>query len=272
MSIGTKVYSRTQGPRLHPIVTTSWDDGHPCDLQLSRLLSARKLKGTFYVPIRNSEGRRTMESDEIRTLARSHEIGGHTLNHLDLTSLSRAMARDEIVEGKRQLERLIGRSLKGFAFPRGRMNASIVSLVKEAGFKFSRTIYGFHFTLSDGFLIHPTLQAYPHNRMTYIRNAVRRGNFEGLGAYVFRLQLKSNWKELAKTAFDTAIRDGGVWHLWGHSWEIDELNLWGQIEELFDYISNRPGVLYLTNGEVSEQRRGIAMNNDPVADSRASTG
>ncbi len=244
--------------RLVPIVTTSWDDGHPCDLHLADLLAARKLRGTFYLPIRNSEGRPTMGSDEVRRLAQSHEIGGHTLNHFDLTSLSREEARDEIIEGKRQLEHFIGRPVKGFAFPRGRMNTSIVRMVEQAGFIFARTIHGFYFSMPNGFIMHTTIQAYPHTRATYLRSAIRRMNIEGLVAYIFRLHLGSNWKALAKMAFDTVVKEGGVWHLWGHSWEIDELNLWGEIEELFDYVSNRIEVQYLTNGEVVENYRWIS--------------
>jgi hypothetical protein len=196
-----------------------------------------------------------MGSDEIRTLAQSHEIGGHTLNHLDLTSLSREAAGHEIIQGKQRLEQFIGKNVDGFAFPRGRMNASVVRMVEQAGFKFGRTIHGFHFSWPKGFLMHTTLQAYPHTRLTYLRGAIRRVNVEGLKTYIFRLHLRSNWMELAKTTFDTVFRKGGVWHLWGHSWEIDELNLWGDVEELFDYISNRSDVHYLTNGDVVEKYR-----------------
>ena len=32
----------------HLIVTTSWDDGHKCDLTLKKLLDKYGVKGTFY--------------------------------------------------------------------------------------------------------------------------------------------------------------------------------------------------------------------------------
>ena len=34
------------------IVTTSWDDGDPSDLRVAELLAARKLPGTFYIPVK----------------------------------------------------------------------------------------------------------------------------------------------------------------------------------------------------------------------------
>jgi len=237
------------------IVTTSWDDGHPFDLRLADLLSSQGLTGTFYVPVRNSEGRFTMDSDEIRKLDRSHEIGGHTFNHVDLTSMSQEEVRNEIVQGKQHLEQVVGHPVMGFAFPRGRMNAAIVRMAERAGHSFGRTIHGFRLSAPKGFLLHTTLQAYPHTPITYLKNAVRRVNIEGLNNYIFRLHLQSDWKKLARTAFDTVVREGGVWHLWGHSWEIDEQKLWEDLEELFKYISGHSGVHYLTNGELMEKYR-----------------
>ena len=48
------------------------------------------------------------------------------------------------------------------------------------------------------------------------------------------------------------LLEGGVWHLYGHSWEIQELGLWDQLGDLLDYVAHRPGVVYATNGDVSE--------------------
>lgn len=45
-------------PRLS-IMTTSWDDGDPCDLKVAELLRARGLAGTFYIPLIGYDGRRT---------------------------------------------------------------------------------------------------------------------------------------------------------------------------------------------------------------------
>ena len=58
------------------------------------------------------------------------------------------------------------------------------------------------------------------------------------------------WVDLARLLFDTVLENGGVWHLYGHSWEIHELNLWEELRIVLDFVSNRPGVLYLCNGSV----------------------
>ena len=46
------------------------------------------------------------------------------------------------------------------------------------------------------------------------------------------------------------MEDGGIWHLWGHSWEIDQLGLWDELAEMLDYVHGREDVLYLNNGDL----------------------
>jgi hypothetical protein len=45
------------------------------------------------------------------------------------------------------------------------------------------------------------------------------------------------------------VGSGGVWHLYGHSWEIEREQLWPQLEQLLQYVSGRKGVAYRTNGQ-----------------------
>jgi peptidoglycan/xylan/chitin deacetylase (PgdA/CDA1 family) len=75
----------------------------------------------------------------IRTLSEQHiEIGAHTVSHPILTSLADANARQEITESKRQLERIIGKPVRYFAYPNGKQGMDFdkrhVLMAKEAGF------------------------------------------------------------------------------------------------------------------------------------------
>jgi hypothetical protein len=38
---------------------------------------------------------------------------------------------------------------------------------------------------------------------------------------------------------------------YGHSWELDSLNLWDGLGEILDYVCGWQGVTYLSNGEAS---------------------
>ena len=64
------------------VVTTSWDDGDPNDIKIADLLRSRKLPGTFYVPITGYQGRKTLCTEDLRTLcSEGFEIGGHSVSH-----------------------------------------------------------------------------------------------------------------------------------------------------------------------------------------------
>lgn len=70
--------------------------------------------------------------------AQGVEIGGHTVSHPILARLSLDQAREEIQQGKAQLEALTGEPLRLFAYPNGRRQIDYtddhVALVRQAGF------------------------------------------------------------------------------------------------------------------------------------------
>jgi len=60
-----------------------------------------------------------------------------------------------------------------------------------------------------------------------------------------------NWDSLAIDLFDQALAGGGVFHLWGHSWEIDARGDWSRLERVLDHIAGRPDVSYIANGALA---------------------
>ena len=68
-----------------------------------------------------------------------------------------------------------------------------------------------------------------------------------------RLGPGRRWPDLALDYLEEARRSGGVWHLWGHSWEIERAGLWGPLREVLGAVGGQPGVRYLTNAQVLEQ-------------------
>jgi hypothetical protein len=95
-----------------------------------------------------------------------------------------------------------------------------------------------------------TVQAYPHPRAGYLRNLGRAGNISGLLKYVTELSRFESWVDLGKRLFSQVLEHGGIWHLYGHSWEIDELAIWDELREMLDHVSHFKGVTYLTNGQL----------------------
>jgi hypothetical protein len=111
-----------------------------------------------------------------------------------------------------------------------------------------------------------TVQVFPHSRSSYLRNAVRGRKLEGLQVCVTQQARLGNWVDLGKRLFDSVLQKGGVWHLYGHSWEIDALGLWDGLRAILDYVCCREGTIYLTNSEVlkSMQARAEAGEQEPV--------
>jgi peptidoglycan/xylan/chitin deacetylase (PgdA/CDA1 family) len=62
------------------------------------------------------------------------EVGGHTVTHPMLPSLTPAERRREILDGKQVCERLVNRPIAGFAYPHGALDADSCAAVQECGF------------------------------------------------------------------------------------------------------------------------------------------
>ena len=217
-------------------LTTSWDDGAPSDLKLAELLMKYSVSAIFYIPIKNSFGAKTLSASEIYNLSKHFEIGGHTYNHVKLTTIDKSLAKKEIEDGKHALEDIIQTSVKSFCYPCGLYNNNIVKLVKDVGFLKSRSarLLSFNDSSSDDFIQHPNLHFFPHSRIIDFLHVLKQGD-----AVSFRKRLSTfsySHLELFK-AYNTFA--GNQFHLWGHSWEVEKYNLYGKLEELFKFFSNR---------------------------------
>jgi len=212
-------------------MTTSWDDGHPADARLADLLFKHGFGATFYVPCRNSEGRDVLSTPELHAIAERFEVGSHTLDHVRLTHLSAAEARKQISLGKNELEQRLGQSVSGFCYPGGAHNSRISELVRDANFAYARTSMNLAVVCGTSrFHMPTTIQFYPHSRDVYLRNFVRYqswgGRFGPLRAAMAATGAQNRTLRLA----ELAIAQGHYFHLWGHSWELDELDLWSELD------------------------------------------
>lgn len=81
-----------------------------------------------------------MRSDQVQQLhSAGMEIGGHTINHPILTTLSAAEAESEITGNRQALESLINAPVEVFAYPNGRPERDYdqihVTLLRQVGFR-----------------------------------------------------------------------------------------------------------------------------------------
>lgn len=231
------------------MVTTSWDDGHPLDQRLAELLERHGLSATFYIP-RNSQ-RETLSEEKVRELSTRFEIGAHTMDHLALTSLPDVQAERQIHDSGAWVADVTGQPCEMFCPPMGRFQREHVNAIARHGFNGFRTVEllstdppkrrlrGDYVRGDQGWQLSsmPTsVQAHPHPRSAYVRNAVKRASW-GSFYRAWTLAGKTDWVGLVEVMLQEAARTGGVFHLWGHSWEMEEHQQWENLERAFTMLS-----------------------------------
>jgi len=222
---------------LSKAVTLSYDDGVRQDKKLIDIMLKNGLKGTFnlnsglFETKQSSEfsGRMTKEEAVALYNKSQMEVGVHGYKHLSLTHVDIAVANNEIVIDRNELESLFGRIIKGMAYSFGQYNDDIIDLLKKCGISYSRTTVSTEdFCLPSDWL---SLPATCHHNNPKLM-------------------------DLAKSFIDkeynkySAGSKPMLFYLWGHSYEFDRDNNWDVIENFAEYIGNREDVWYATNGEI----------------------
>ena len=240
-------------------VTTSWDDGHVLDLRVAELLDRYQLTGTFYIardflPERMSE-------HQLRELAQRHELGAHTLTHPVLTEISLEQAHGEIHGSKHWLQAVLGQEVTAFCYPKGAHNPDLQDIVAEAGYRMARTVEKFHFTTGTNLYAVPTtLQIYPYPLRPLPHINVLRGWRTRFSPVLdalptirtYRLSPKTlfNWQALAQSLLQVAAQHNGIWHLWGHSWEVERYGMWQQLDNILQTVAAFQDIKTATNTQL----------------------
>lgn len=236
-------------------ITTSWDDGYPLDLRVAELLQNYGLRGTFYIP--KSAENETMSASQVRDLCRVFEIGAHTVHHVVLTGTTEQHAREEIAGSKAWVEDTTGMPCAMFCPPRGKYAARHLTMVRDAGYVGLRSVEMLSLDFprrTAGLMLMPTTaQAYPHGVVNFARNTIKRGALQNLWRFVVHGG-STEWPVLARSLLQQALKRGGVFHLWGHSWELQEPDQWRRLEDALrfmnDLASHAPS---RTNGQICQR-------------------
>lgn len=198
----------------------SFDDGTIEDLKLAEILSKYSIETTLYWPTQPTRAnglRRSMNMEQRLELSKSFEIGSHTMTHPLLTRIPIESARIEIEHSRVILQAELNQPIYKFAYPRGYANAELELLVKNAGYLSARsTLVGY---------IHESEN--PFFQQTAVHVGCQRkeyGSQDWLDYALFLLQEAQN-------------TPNSVFHIWGHSWEIEKNKAWGGLETLLKAMS-----------------------------------
>lgn len=218
--------------------TISYDDNVTQDERLIELMEQHRIKGTFniipnwfakedaifpegetYINVTEKKALEIYNSDYV-------EVANHGFNHTKMTTLPASMMMEDTVRCRKELERLYGRIVTGFAYPYGWYNEELIQILAAAGISYARTVHStYQFDLPENWLeLHPTC----HHAD------------EQLG-------------ELTEHFLNDDVFDGPyMFYVWGHTFEFDEQKNWEIIEQLFEKVSGKEDIWYATNGEICE--------------------
>lgn len=213
----------------------SYDDGNASDRRLVRLMNRYGLRGTFHLNSGKLGTSNYLTRDEIRGLFRGHEVSVHTVNHPNLTEIPKDSVIREVLEDRREFERLTGTPVRGMAYPFGNTNDSVVATIRPLGIEYARTVADTRgFGMPDDFLTwDPTIHQF--GTAYFTPDDPERDRREVAGFF----QIVSAFL----TTDSLALLD-----VWGHSWENDGAgDRWAETERFFRMVARRRDICSITH-------------------------
>ncbi|SMC21925.1 Polysaccharide deacetylase [Clostridium acidisoli DSM 12555] len=204
-------------------LTMSYDDGKKYDKRLVGIFNKYGIKGTFHLNSGLLGLDIHLKKDEIKDLYRGHEVSAHTLTHPTIARCPSEQIIKEILSDRKNLEDIVGYTVRGLSYPNGSYNAEIKSMLKYLGIEYSRIVGNKdNFELPSDFYEWKATCHHNHNLMENAKSFV----------------------ELHKKQYLYLM------YVWGHSYEFDKDNNWSLIENFCNYVSNKEDIWYATNIEI----------------------
>jgi peptidoglycan/xylan/chitin deacetylase (PgdA/CDA1 family) len=212
----------------------SYDDGTTEDRKLVTLMNKYVLKGTFHLNSNKLGIKGYLNRDEIKQLYKGHEVSVHSANHPNLTTLSKIDIIYEVIEDRKELERLVDYPIRGMAYPFGNNNESVIDAIKGIGIEYARTVddtYGFK--IPENFLKwHPTIHQFGK---AYFEEGQPEKDKKEIDNFYQVINNFINTKELA------------VLDVWGHSWEMsNNQSKWDETEKFLKLLANNSNINFTT--------------------------
>ena len=218
----------------------SYDDGRSEDRQLVQMMNKYGLIGTFHLNSNKLGTVGYLTKEEIRQVFAGHEVSVHSANHPNLTALSKIDIVYEVVEDRKELERLMGYPVRGMAYPFGNTNELVVDAIKGLGIEYARTVGDtYAFSIPENFLKwHPSIHQFAK---AYFEQDKPENDKRELDRFYKLINDFIGTKELA------------LLDVWGHSWEMsDNQSKWNETEKFFKLLANNAAIHYTTQIDLVE--------------------
>lgn len=225
-------------------LTLSYDDGFIPDRKLIEMLNRYNIKTTLNISSGFMEQQRGqgwhLTAEELGKLAESggHEIAVHGAHHIAPCKASAVNGIADILDCRRDLERALGKIIRGMAYPDTGIRETtdirkeeIKKYLKSLGIVYSRTLG----KDNDSF-------ALPEDWLEWVPTA--HHNNPLLMTYLDKfLETDPQKNYIAK-------QNSLLFYLWGHSFEYENDKNWDLLEEFCKKAGNRDDIWYATNIEI----------------------
>lgn len=216
------IYSCFPGGK-HKALTMSYDDGREEDRRLVALFNRYGIKGTFNVNYGIQGDEKRIPIAEYPTLYKGHEVACHTYTHPTIERCPMEQVVNQVLEDRKGLEKVMGYTVRGLAYPNGSYSEEIMKLLPSLGIRYGRVVGS-----SENFQM-------PRDLMEW--QATCHHNHK-------LLELGEQFVGLFKKQYLYLM------YVWGHSYEFSDRNNWEVIEQFCQLVGGREDIWYATNIEI----------------------
>lgn len=217
-------------------LTFSYDDNVEQDICLVEIFRKYGMRATFnlnagqFVPegTVHPEGKvhRRMTAAQVLSTYTPDvcEVACHSLNHPWLTACSSAVVCQQVIDDRRELEKMFQMPIHGMAYPFGPTNDTVVDVLRLCGIYYSRTTVSTEkFDMPTDWLRLPATCHHKNPRL---------------------MELADKFISMNATRFPQ------LFYVWGHSYEFEEADNWHVIENFCEKMANKDDIWYATNMEI----------------------
>lgn len=211
----------------------TYDDGITQDIRFVEMLNNYGIQGTFNL---NSELMRTefewvhetglvikrLKAEIAVDLYKNHEIASHTLTHPYMNELTKEELMYQMGQDKKNLEKLFGREIFGFAVPFDYYSDLIADCAEKSGFLYART-----------------------SEERYNYTPPEKYFYWAAGAF----HIMPGFSEFVESFFETD-EELALCQIVGHSYDLDTEQMWESMEAILKRVAEDEAVISMTNIEL----------------------